>query len=69
MSKCCCHGCPHHRAGCHGQCEDYKAYRAQLDKTSQAARHRKGMDNALGEIHRRRVSRQSIYWKNRTRNP
>ena len=39
-----CYGCTKHAAGCHGKCEEYKAFRAALDEWNRAEAESKAAD-------------------------
>ena len=51
----CCYNCQRRHAGCHGQCADYAAYRAQLEagKHNKAKQTERMMRCYNADLHRR----------------
>ena len=42
-----CEGCDKRYIGCHGQCEQYKAYKVKVDEQREAKRNKANIDKAI----------------------
>lgn len=52
MNKCCCKGCENRVVGCHSTCEQYAAYRKDIDEVREETKKQNQIDGALNRYNK-----------------